>query len=462
MFRILLAGENDALRESLEMVLDNLPFETRVYESASLKNAQNLFESKYPFDLIISEHNYNTMNAAALLLDARKKRDDMPFIVISDMEMADMAELDNLKDGNGNNCILKSIVKTDELKKKVLEFFNEKNKHVFQYEEEAYKRIRITNFLRFNKVLCDIYVKLSDIKYVKIIKKGDTYTRKDLQKYSDRKIKYLYIEEKDFEPFKNKFASTPFLIMDKNLDPEAAEDASISAIEIVHSLVSEMGVTPQVVNLVDFTAYQIIEGVKKESRLKELISEFKERRDYLHDHSYMVAYISNHMCNHLDFDSDEIRRKLTMAAILHDVNLTDPELAMSMDLDLPDLENYSKETIKAAQKHPIEIAQMIREGKELEFDVDDIVAQHHEKPDGTGYPRSMDAKSIGPLVAVFIVAHHFVNELYRHDFDKREFSQIVNHLEKFYVKGNFTLALESLKKSFRHIINILSDKGQLS
>jgi len=55
--------------------------------------------------------------------------------------------------------------------------------------------------------------------------------------------------------------------------------------------------------------------------------------------------------------------------------------------------------------HPTHAAALVREFKQLPADVDVIVEQHHELPDGTGFPAGLKHQKISPITAVFILAH---------------------------------------------------------
>src|SRR6185437_16447632 len=63
--------------------------------------------------------------------------------------------------------------------------------------------------------------------------------------------------------------------------------------------------------------------------------------------------------------------------------------------------------------HPAKAAEIARQFQEVPPDVDVIVTQHHERPDGAGFPRGIGYAYIAPLAMVFIVAHdmtqHFLN-----------------------------------------------------
>jgi HD-GYP domain-containing protein (c-di-GMP phosphodiesterase class II) len=61
--------------------------------------------------------------------------------------------------------------------------------------------------------------------------------------------------------------------------------------------------------------------------------------------------------------------------------------------------------------HPNDASDLTLLMTEILPDVDTVVAQHHELPDGTGFPRKLSGARISPLSSVFIVAHDLVYEI---------------------------------------------------
>ena len=45
-------------------------------------------------------------------------------------------------------------------------------------------------------------------------------------------------------------------------------------------------------------------------------------------------------------------------------------------------------------------------------DVDSIILEHHERPDGTGVPKQLTANQIKPLSSIFIFAHDIVDIIF--------------------------------------------------
>jgi response regulator RpfG family c-di-GMP phosphodiesterase len=107
----------------------------------------------------------------------------------------------------------------------------------------------------------------------------------------------------------------------------------------------------------------------------------------------------------MEWASDGTFQKLTMAAFMHDITLTNIELAECETLDDVKRKGFSDEEYKEFQAHPQKAAEQARQFSEVPPDVDVIIAQHHERPDGKGFPRKITSNYIAPLSCVFLVAH---------------------------------------------------------
>jgi response regulator RpfG family c-di-GMP phosphodiesterase len=109
----------------------------------------------------------------------------------------------------------------------------------------------------------------------------------------------------------------------------------------------------------------------------------------------------------MKWGSDTTFNKLTLASFLHDICLTNNDLAAISTLEELDKEKakFTKQEYDEFKQHPVFAAEMAKKMSEVPPDVDVIIRQHHEKPDGTGFPRGLGHAYIAPLACVFIVAH---------------------------------------------------------
>jgi response regulator RpfG family c-di-GMP phosphodiesterase len=149
----------------------------------------------------------------------------------------------------------------------------------------------------------------------------------------------------------------------------------------------------------------------------------------------------------MDWKSDTTYQKLTLAAMLHDLPISNQDLAR-ID-SLKELESkkgqFTPKEIDSFKTHSDTAAKLARSMNDIPPDVDVILLEHHERPDGEGFPRKISSSRIGALSVIFIVAH----DLVRFILDQGDGTEIKPTLLKefaekqkeVYVHGGFKKAL---------------------
>jgi hypothetical protein len=331
----------------------------------------------------------------------------------------------------------------------LVDFYSQLNNVSFEYDFEEYLAVRIIYFLRYNKNLKDIYIKISQDKYLKVFREGTCYNRDDILKYKDKGATHLYVLASDFENGVENIEHKEFLSFDKELDTNSSEDTFSNTIEVIQDLIKETGIDQQIVNMVDYTVYKIEEQLTdKKDNLALVMKKFQRRGDYLSDSAYAVSYMSCMLCSKMNWDTEETRQKLIFASMLHDVFVDNVAIAKAMDFGEDISGCYASHLIDDYKLHPIKIAEKIKKNTKLPMNLEELVLCHHELPDGSGFPRGYDSHRITQLSAVFNIARNFVNLLFKYDFDEKKIPKILSHFIKHYNVGNYKQPLKALIASF--------------
>ncbi|MBC7397838.1 MAG: hypothetical protein H7333_10390 [Bdellovibrionales bacterium] len=84
--------------------------------------------------------------------------------------------------------------------------------------------------------------------------------------------------------------------------------------------------------------------------------------------------------------------------------------------------------------------------KDIDPEVAVILVQHHERPDGSGFPGQLTNAQIHPLAAVFIVAEHLISfrTLISTDI---HMSHFINHLNPAYSEEPFGRIIDAITQS---------------
>jgi len=412
------------------------------FASSAEMAMEKISTNNYKF--IVCDYNMPNGNGDIVYKKIRQTNSNIPFLLFSTLSIE---EIDYFNSVNLNDNKLFSLTKpcaSKVFKKELITLLLSNN--IIQEELISnYYKVKTIYFLRYNKTLFDIYIKLSSSKYVKIIHKNSSYTLRDIERYLDKKQDYLYINTNDAEHFESKLMENTYLIEEES-ELEDSDDALEKTMTIVHYLVKELGINERVITLVDRSIDVMKKELKKDNKLLEILSKFREQHNYLHEHCYILGYFCDLLCTEMDWSATDIKKKLYYASIFHDVTLTDNNIVTALELRKENEEDQDPLLLKAYKNHPIEVAQMIRNQTSIPANVDKIIENQHELPNCTGFPRKLSSQSISQLEALFNLSYAFVIELYRNDFQKNEFTRIVKYLEINYSKGNYKKPLEALKR----------------
>jgi hypothetical protein len=124
----------------------------------------------------------------------------------------------------------------------------------------------------------------------------------------------------------------------------------------------------------------------------------RETRPALFDHSVLMALL----CAHLVSESGGSRAEVGDAAaagLLHDLGM----LHIAPDL-LDSDERLSGDELKPVWAHPLTSSMLVDRFAEYSKDVVRAVVEHHERLDGSGYPRGLAGEAISPLGRVVALA----------------------------------------------------------
>jgi putative nucleotidyltransferase with HDIG domain/diguanylate cyclase (GGDEF)-like protein len=157
-------------------------------------------------------------------------------------------------------------------------------------------------------------------------------------------------------------------------------------------------------------ALQIEKIDNYEQTLLSLIELVEKRDTYTGGHSQRVAKYSKMIAEHMSFSKQECEF-IYKAGILHDIGkIETPDAVL---LNPGKLDNFQFDMIK---RHVLTGANMLKKIP-MYKDLSKIIAQHHERYDGRGYPNKLKGDEILPLARIMIAADAFdamtTNRIYK-------------------------------------------------
>jgi HD-GYP domain-containing protein (c-di-GMP phosphodiesterase class II) len=456
LLNILYINDIEAVRDIYVMRLE-ANYGAFIIEAASASEAVEKLKEEDDISLIISALDLDCEENLEIYHQNLLKSEALPFIQMSNDDLKNTKYYSNFKDDHPANTQITSPV-DPKLFKKALVFAGS---CIFDrpwtppQASDHYTHVKMSNFLRLNKIPIDASIKLSDTKYVKVIEREQIYGHEQLERYVEKGVEGLYVFAKEYKILAD-YTSKALLGLYAR-KPKNKKDAiklQLASLEDVHTRMNDEGLTKEAVALTKKTMEASVAQVKSTPGIWQLINKMEANKGYIYDHSLKVSFVSIAIAKKSEWNSDGTCYKLSLAALMHDMCLTDHELAKIQRLEEIEEGRWSEDDLEVYRNHGLEAGKLIKGNKQLPADVDFIVEQHHERPDSNGFPRGISKNFIAPLACLFILAHEFVHRVSDMDgeFSPENCQVVIDQLaNEDYNKGNF-------KKPFQGLINAFTPK----
>ncbi|MBF0362023.1 MAG: hypothetical protein HQK49_13490 [Oligoflexia bacterium] len=327
-------------------------------------------------------------------------------------------------------------------------------------KNDIYRKVKARRILSFNEVNCDIFIKLSEDKYVAIIRANSLYDSSIIVKYMSKGVEYFYVNKDEYIKFSENYYSNAHLALYSDC---ICNQEKIELLNSIHELVTEhisnIGIDKSVIEMIDKVVSSSIDIVKKDEGLFDLLSSMINAKDYLVEHSMILVYLSCAIALKMGWSSNLTLKKLALAGMLHDLEITNPVLAIIHDCEKQKIDNIiDSEDRDIIHKHTLCTAEKIHCMKNYASDVYKLILEHHENPEGNGFPGGISSLEISSLSALLILTEDFVSKIYFSPIGKQkkeDLSELIKYFKTRYSKGNYQKPLEGL---LLYLQSILKEK----
>jgi len=200
----------------------------------------------------------------------------------------------------------------------------------------------------------------------------------------------------------------------------------------------------------------LIESQKEnyEHTLLSLVNMIEQRDSYTAGHSQRVSHYSYLIAKEMGYSQEECLA-VSKAGVLHDIGkVATPDVVLLKPQSLNTLE-YT------LIKEHVNVGYEVLKNIPMFSNLAEIIRDHHERCDGSGYPRAIEKKDIHPLSLVMMVADSFdamtTNRIYK---GRKSVAQALEEIKSLtplqYDESVTQAALRALKN-----VNIATDINQL-
>ncbi len=283
--------------------------------------------------------------------------------------------------------------------------------------ELDYCRISVALLMRVGSLKGDVYVKLSNLKFVKMFNADAKFTEADLERvWGVKKLDYLYIKKEVAGQFVQKLQVELSGMLKKASEGDDSLLSTVAQVqETIQGLAHKTGVTDQVIKLTHVHVDFALKVIGRTPQLRKVMSSILTNKEgYIANHSVQVAHIACCIASKLNWPSNLTYQKLIFAAFIHDLVLKNPDHAkVASKEELQKIKhNLNSEEFTTLENHMFLAADIANKFTQIPSDVTQIILQHHELPNGKGFPRGLTGSNVAPLAAVFIAAHEITDQIH--------------------------------------------------
>ncbi len=302
------------------------------------------------------------------------------------------------------------------------------------YSDIEYIQVSLGVLKRFNRPLpFDIYVRRTEKNFSRIFLHGDPLDWQRIKSYEAKGIKHFYVTKEDYKKY-TKYVEKLSDALFKNKGPERRDECMPLVAEMVNytmfNLVVEQQIDQVVVESAAKIVTQCVEGINKNPKQLLSVLKYMANQPEIFKHSIMVAIISVMLAKRCGFETESNLSLIGMGAFLHDIGVG------QLTFDPDDQEMLSPEERKEMWRHPGLGKQMVDGVNGVRTEVMQIILQHHEQPNGHGYPNGLKEGEIYPPAKIVGIVDTFCamisKKSYREAFSpKRSYLSMKEDVGKF-------------------------------
>ena len=394
-FTVLIVDDEEDIRELFEFCLrGKIP--CNILHASNGEEAKTIL-AEQKISLVICDYQMPTANGGEVYQYILANKIAARFVLASTNKPGELPEFTD------RSALYDFIEKPDVLKqfRMLVGRLKEEKFAVETLKPQLYTPIPLSLLLKIGQLPSDIFIKLNDDRFVKVLDYGQTFDETDYLKYSQKDLKFLYCANIEVDQILQSIHNKIISIHALRSEPKIEATLQIHAILV--DTFKEYGLReafiPYVQKQIDETL-KLCESDRNFSFYLNKILTIKS--SYLSTHSFLLAALTSIMTTKLNWASDGPNVKLVMASLMHDVFLNDES---TNETSMLHQRAFSEDFIG----HPQKAAELVDSIPMAPPDTAKIILEQHEVGDSFGIPKALNASRVSILGALFSFCHYMVD-----------------------------------------------------
>lgn len=267
-----------------------------------------------------------------------------------------------------------------------------------------YIPIRVSTLRGDRKITFNAYVRVAE-KYILYCRSGDSFEGERLDRLKAKKLQKLYILQADEQPYRQYLDTN----IEEAFDLQKEKDL-VTRTQIIQG--HQQAVAEDIMEHPDskthydlgkYSSEKFIDYLVNEKLSLKVLLNIKNDDFSVSQHGVNVAALSYHIARKLGVAADSAQMNLlALGSLVHDFGHRESVVDLSKSR-----EKMNSSEIKLYQQHPTAGIHSIRELRHFDNTVINIIHEHEEFIDGSGFPQKLQQKSLDPMSVVVSLANTF-------------------------------------------------------
>lgn len=303
-------------------------------------------------------------------------------------------------------------------------------------------KIKITQLIRFASSFAGVEVHVAvNGKYIKMNYANDHFVD-ILRKLQQRDVEEVCINQTDCQRVLGeiqKAVSSKSFYDPKTTDEERMETAE-NSVEVVKNMINQLGVDKQTVEILKSVNQKTMNMLSESASIFMFVKQFKKNCSEEFLRSVLTGYLTSLVIDKFPWKSVPVKEKAALASMLCDITLSKEDF-----IALREHEKHGTALDERIRNHPADVSRLLSAKKDIiPSETITIIEQHHEMPDGKGFPAQIELHRFNQLSSIFIVCQKFTERLFDESFDYNKRHDIIAKMQATYKGRTFDKAMEAL------------------
>ncbi|MBF0206098.1 MAG: response regulator [Oligoflexia bacterium] len=314
------------------------------------------------------------------------------------------------------------------------------------HDADDFFGIPIDIFTTGHKIQFPIYLKLSPKKFVKLTNQGEDLPNERIAKIKQKGILELFLHIDDYKKYINfNLGQTEKVLTDNTIDRERKVRFVDYTNKLLYNYIFLKDLDQEIFDELKNNINMTVRLISSSPVLFTFLENMSNEMPDLYHHGISVAIIANLIAKQRKWTSPSTTHLIMLAGTLLDIGVKDI-IIQTINKSYSDLDHNERILING---HPHRGVEILKQFSGIPEGLDQILLQHHERADGSGYPSGLKTIKIYPLALLIGLADAFCVEYFGGVFaggvsgclnQKTAFERLLAHKEKFNKEDLIALA----------------------